>query len=67
MSKKVNPTEQMVEDVEVLKDVDELAKQFKIDSSAFAGIKMLMGWKKGKQLTEEEFKKAIQKFNKKSC
>lgn len=65
MSKKSNEAEDVQN--EDLKDVDELAKQFEINTSVFAGVKMLMGWKKGKQLTAKDFKEAVEKFNRKSC
>lgn len=48
-------------------DVDELAKEFKINSSIFAGVKMLKGWKKGRKITREEFKEALDAFGKASC
>ena len=48
-------------------DVDELAAQKGIDSSTFAGIKMLKGWKQGKKVSVEEFEKSINEFRKKGC
>lgn len=48
-------------------DVDELAKEFKLNTSVFAGVKMLKGWKKGRKITREDFKKALDAFRKASC
>ncbi|WP_069997820.1 hypothetical protein [Cellulosilyticum sp. I15G10I2] len=57
-SKKVEPE---------LIDVDELTREFKINGSVFAGVKMLKGWKKGRKITREEFREALDAFKNTSC
>lgn len=54
-------------DEQTLYSVDDLAKEAGIDESVFAGVKMLKGWKKGKQLTKQAFNAAIDEFLKGSC
>ena len=65
MSKK--DTNENSQDKAQLFDVDELAAQKGIDSSTFAGIKMLKGWKQGKKVSVQEFEESINEFRKKGC
>jgi len=51
----------------LLVDVDTLAKELKVNTSVFAGVKMLKGWKKGKQISREEFLEALDAFKNTSC
>jgi hypothetical protein len=48
-------------------DVDELAKELNVTPSIFAGVKMLKGWKKGRQISKEEFIEAVNAFKNTSC
>lgn len=46
-----------------LLEVDELCKNHKISRAVFAGVCSANGWKSGKAISEDEFLKAIDKFN----
>lgn len=43
--------------------VEELQKRFSTPKAVYDGTKAMMGWRAGKQLTEAEYIKAVERFS----
>ncbi len=54
--------EQVTSGEKELFTIESLAEKSKISNSVFAGLKLSANWRNGKKVTDDEFKKALDKF-----